>query len=801
MMWSERILALALMALLSPVPLAGQAATAVDGERPRVAEFVPEALHDQTFPLSIRSMMRGSEVVGEAPTGVSWTDDSRWIYFRWRPAGGAWNDERELYRVPAQGGEPERLEEEAADSLAVLFASGDLSRDRRWRVSEVEGDLYLVNRSSLEVRRLTRLTGSASSPRFSADGSRVFYTLGGNLFALHLADGALHQLTDLRTGPAPEDDPDPQGHHAFLQEQQRELFEHIRRLDAEEARDEEALERREARGVPVTWLDSDERVGSITPDPTGTYAMVVVTRPASDARSAQIPFWVTESGYVEPREFRSSVGDQQSVPRAGLLELATGEMRWLDPVPEGNGGDDDERPVLATAFSPGWSDDGSAALLFSVTADFNHRRIHVVRPDSPELILVDELHDEAWVAGPCFTCTGFIPNSTRVYFVSEATGFAQLYAIDANGGNRASLTSGDWEVHSVDFPEDRSAFLLRTNEGSPFHQHMWRMELDGSDRTQITQGEGRFEGTLSPDGDRWAVVHSRSNRPPELFVAPSRPGSSMEQVTVSPSPEWLTFPWIQPEIVQIPAQDGVPVPARIYRPADMGAESNGAAVLFVHGAGYLQNVHEWWSNYYREYMFHHLLAARGYTVLDIDYRGSAGYGRDWRTAVYRWMGGNDLSDHVDGVDWLVANEGVDRGRIGIYGGSYGGFITLMALFTEPDVFHAGGAMRSVTDWAHYNHGYTARILNQPQDDPEAYRRSSPIYFAEGLVGDLLILAPMVDTNVHFEDGVRLVQRLIELGKENWEIALYPVENHGFVEPTSWTDEYRRIYELFERVLR
>ena len=180
------------------------------------------------------------------------------------------------------------------------------------------------------------------------------------------------------------------------------------------------------------------------------------------------------------------------------------------------------------------------------------------------------------------------------------------------------------------------------------------------------------------------------------------------------------------------------------------------AVIFVHGAGYLQNAHKYWSTYYREYMFHNLLASRGYVVLDPDYRASSGYGRDWRTAIYRHMGGHDLNDVVDGAKFLVQTEKVDPKRIGVYGGSYGGFITLMAMFTTPDVFAAGAALRPVTDWAHYNHGYTSNILNVPQIDPEAYKKSSPIYFAEGLKGRLLICHGMVDTNVFFQDSVRLV---------------------------------------------
>jgi dipeptidyl aminopeptidase/acylaminoacyl peptidase len=165
------------------------------------------------------------------------------------------------------------------------------------------------------------------------------------------------------------------------------------------------------------------------------------------------------------------------------------------------------------------------------------------------------------------------------------------------------------------------------------------------------------------------------------------------------------------------------------------------------------------------------------------------------------MGGKDLDDQVDAARWLTAQHGVDANRIGIYGGSYGGFITLMAMFTTPDVFAAGAALRPVTDWSHYNHGYTSNILNTPAGDPEAYKMSSPIFFADGLKGALLICHGMVDTNVFFQDTVRLTQKLIELRKENWSVAMFPVEDHGFLQPTSWADEYKRVYQLFEANLK
>jgi dipeptidyl aminopeptidase/acylaminoacyl peptidase len=223
-----------------------------------------------------------------------------------------------------------------------------------------------------------------------------------------------------------------------------------------------------------------------------------------------------------------------------------------------------------------------------------------------------------------------------------------------------------------------------------------------------------------------------SNKPWELFVMRMKAWSQDETGYELLNTEFKSYQWRDPEVIIFKARDNSNVYARVYKPK----APNGAGVIFVHGAGYLQNAHKWWSNYFREYMFHNLLADKGYTVLDIDYRASSGYGRDWRTGIYRHMGGKDLTDNLDGAKYLVDNLNIDSRRIGIYGGSYGGFITLMAMFTTPDVFAAGAALRPVTDWAHYNQGYTGSILNIPHLDSLAYAKSSPLYYAEGLKGAL-----------------------------------------------------------------
>ncbi len=767
----------------------------------------PNPLHAQAFELTVENIMRGPEHVGSDPSFVRWTDDGEWIYFRWKAGGRPWFEEPEFYRVPARGGTPEQVSEEHMDSAGVLLAAGDLTRDRRWKVVSHQGDLWLLDRRRDRTRRLTRTEAAERDPTFSRDGETIYFTRDDAAFALSREDGTLRQLTSITKGPEPPDR-EAEGLAAYLEEQQTELFEHVRR--EVELREEAEAEReaRESEERQPIRIDEQERLQGVMVAPTERWALVQVGRRAEDERQTMVPDYVTASGYTQPLDVRSKVGDGQSTARVGLVEIATGDITWLDLSPDVEvtaedsvGLPEGELPDLALIALRGWNRAGTLGLVEAVSYDFKHRWLHIVDATTGAVRTIVHDYDRAWIGGPCAFCAGWMPDGESVWFVSERSGYAHLYTVAAAGGDPRQLTSGDWEVHDVGISADERAFYLTTNEASPHEYHFYTMPIRGGNRTRITDRPGIWDVTPSPDGDRLAAIYSTANSPPELYAMRNRPGSPMTRLTVSPTEEWSSFPWIEPEIVRFTASDGAALPARIYRPADVGGVPNGAGVIFVHGAGYLQNVHRGWSSYYREYMFHHLLASKGYTVLDIDYRGSEGYGRDWRTAIYRHMGGKDLSDQVDGARYLAEVEGVDPGRIGIYGGSYGGFITLMALFTEAEHFAAGAALRSVTDWAHYNHWYTGRILNLPQFDDEAYRRSSPIYFAEGLEDPLLIAHGMVDTNVHFQDVVRLAQRLIELGKEDWELAVYPVEGHAFEEPASWTDEYRRILELFERHLR
>ena len=762
-----------LLALAAASPAAAQAARE---DAPRAAAA--------PFDLSVASIMRGELLTGRSPSEVRWSEDGRWLYFRWRQPETR-DTTTSVYRVAVGRGTPERLADSVADRVAPAL-SGDWDAARRRRAFVRGGDVYVAEVGGRE-RRVTETPVAERSAQLSGDGRTVFFISGSNLFATATDGGPIRQLTDVRAEAAPARR-DTVGQRGMLERDQRELLAVIRdRIEEREHR--EALDSVRTPVRPL-YIGRNATVANMDVSPTGRFLLLSVNDRAEE-KQTMVPNFITESGYTEPLNVRAKVGDVQAGQRMALMDLRTGTPTWLQAEAK-------ERRV--TLSSAGWAPREDRAILVGIPADFKDRWLYTLGADA-KLTPVDHLRDTAWVGGPGLFTAGWLPDG-RVYFVSERTGYAHLYTVASTGGEATPVTAGEWEVTDVQLAPDGRVFWLTTGETHPGERNLYTVSVNGGRRTRVTAQDGWNESVVSPDG-RWvAVLHSTADRPADLFLMPNRAGARAERVTESTTAEFRAGPWIRPEVVTFPAQDGRQVYARVYRPRELGAQPNGAAVLFVHGAGYLQNAHRGWSSsYFREYMFNHLLAARGYTVLDLDYRGSAGYGAAWRTGIYRHMGGKDLSDHVDGVRWLVANEGVDAKRVGLYGGSYGGFITLMGLFTEPDVFRSGAALRTVTDWAHYNHPYTARILNQPQDDPEAYRRSSPIYFAEGFRGDLLMAHGMVDTNVHFQDVVRLSQRLIELGKTHWELAVYPVEDHSFVRADSWTDEYRRVLELFERTLR
>ncbi len=713
--------------------------------------FVLQAQPAGKFALTIDNIMRGPGLVGYEPNQVRWSGDGERIYFEWKQAGDAQDHDFDTYTVNRDGTGLRKLTD--AESKLAPPASGDTTKDKRLTVYAREGDLFLYDGITGQTRQLTKTSDVESNPHFLRDGQRIYFTRSNNLYVMGLDTGLLVQMTDIRApGAAPaagpvaggfgggggrgrssaaatEEPPKGTDSQEFVKKEERDLLEVVRE-HAAKREEEEAKKKKENPRKPYT-LQARESVAALQLSPDEKYVIASFADSGDKTKNTIVPNFVTESAYTEDIPSRNKVGDIQTKMRLAVLNVETGEVKWVDhgqkKAPEKAGAEPPARDVQLS--QPVWSEDGTKAVLHARAADNKDRWIMALDPATGKTRVIASQHDDAWVDGPGAFTLGWMRNDSSIYFQSERTGYSHLYTVAYDGGEPQALTSGNWEVTGVHLSKDKSRFYLTTSEAGPGERHLYEMSAEGGARTRITETAGNHAAFLSPD-ERWfADIYSYTNKPPELFVQENRPEAAARKITTSPAPEFFQYPWLDAPIVTFPARDGATLRARLYKPANF--RKGGPAVVFVHGAGYLQNVHRWWSSYFHEYMFHHILMEHGFVVIDVDYRGSAGYGRDWRTAIYEHMGGKDLDDNVDAARYLVSQYGVDPKKIGIYGGSYGGFITLMAMFTQPDVFAAGAALRPVTDWAHYNHQYTANILNVPQSDPDAYRRSSPIYFARG----------------------------------------------------------------------
>jgi len=761
-------------------------------------------------PLSVDYIMRDPKWMGTFPTAHFWSSDSKQIYFNYNPEK---NPSDSLYKIePVAGAKPMKVpvqEERSLKKEAIYSADENLKLYRK-------GNQVLLE--DLKKRKTTTLFdwyGPLEKLKFLANENYISFSSDLNFYWFDRTTNRLEKLTSITNGSKPaKTKPAESGKIYFLEKENLALLEEVRkRKETQKASQDYRASIREATTEEFVFYTEGKSLTNLQLSADARFATFSLFTPPVANKATKVPDYTAASGYTEDLNSRPKVGTAAGKVEIGIYDLQrdtvyyvnTATLPGIKDAPDYRA-DYPERTWEVknrelSLTGPTFSPDGTKAVIQARAVDNKDRWIASIDLTTGALITLDRQRDEAWIGGPGIGwggTLGWLPDSKHLYFQSEESGYSHLYLVDVTTKEKKALTSGKFEVFDPFLSKDKKFWYLTTSEVHPGERHFYRMPLMGGKMEQLTAMEGENQVVLSPDEKLLAIIHSYSNVPAELYVQENKVGVKPIRLTSGQSEEFKNYAWRDPKLVTFKAQDGALVPARLYTPDP--SKKNGAAVIFVHGAGYLQNVHKWWSSYFREYFFHNLLTDLGYTVLDIDYRGSAGYGRDWRTGIYRHMGGKDLSDQVDGAKFLIQQQRVEAGRVGIYGGSYGGFITLMALFNHGDLFTSGAALRSVTDWAHYNHGYTANILNTPEEDPIAYRRSSPIYFAEGLKGNLLIAHGMLDVNVHFQDVVRLSQRLIELKKDNWEMAVYPVEDHGFVTPSAWTDEYKRILKLFNATL-
>lgn len=761
--------------------------------------------------LTVREIMAEPSIAGMRADGEKISPDGSKVIFLWNAEGKM---PRDLYLVSTSGGTPQKI-----------LSPSDLPPPSRPPEKENKLDYGLIVRDEFVKSRENALGNFEWSP----DSKRLVFSYGGDLYVLAIGEQKPRRFTKTQT---------PETGARFLDDD-RILFSQSGHLFVWDLASS-LLTQVSKESNPASFVS----VFNATPNKPGNLIAYVVSDSAKN-KALVVPNYLDEftaapsvrRGWTEQKVLVTPADGSRDTP----FEIKL-------PKPEG----------VSSIRRMVWASDNSSLIIDRIDKDTKRRQlfyVHDVGSKSEKIVLVTEETDDKWQAS---LSSIFEPNPkdpSEIFFGSERDGFNHLYLAKletapldpaagtqrrgevaaaasvagdrehvATGGGATptgrvtirQLTNGDWQVEWAKWtngghivysstekgPQGRSVYRIEPNLTVPPH---WFV-LDAKDQFPGMKGGFQLSETGSPQ--TLLFEYSQWNLPGELYSVPVHVTSEKPTRLTTTVPESFSRrSWTPPRFIDIPSRDGKKIPAKIYLPpnfSDKGKQKYPMAI-FVHGAGYLQNVINGWNNYYREFMFNDLLAKKGYVVLDIDYRGSAGYGRDWRTDVYDFLGGKDYDDHIDAIDHMVANYNVNPAKVGAYGGSYGGFMAGMLAMRAPDKIAAAAALRPVFDWKNYfaaNPGYTAQRLGFPDKNPEAYRRSSPISYADKLERPLLILHGMSDDNVHVQDSIQLMEKLIRLGKTRYfEVMLYPSENHGFARPESWADEYERILAFFEKHLK
>ncbi len=451
------------------------------------------------------------------------------------------------------------------------------------------------------------------------------------------------------------------------------------------------------------------------------------------------------------------------------------------------------------------SSNGKEALFVFLDEDMKRYSLQVYETSSRKATEIVKDSTNGWFANS-FTTAQFSPKGDYIVFESEESGWNHLYTIKSDGSEKKQLTSGEYEVTWFEFLNNQE-LLMVTSEVDLGERHVYTFDIPTKKLKKLTQAEGfRKDFLLSPDKKTLVYEKTYFNDPFDVFALNLKSGKETRISNTVPE-RFKQISWQKPEYWRFTGRDSsTKINMTMLKPQGFVSGKSYPVVVFVHGAGSLQNVYKGWSeSYWREYLFHQFLTQKGYVVIEVDYRHSTGYGRKFREDVTNWMGKYETEDIIDGLDYAQAQTGLlDLNRVGIYGGSYGGFMALYAVHTAPERFHAAAALRAVTNWENYfyaNPWYTQPRLGTPEKNPEHYKRSSPLTFADSLKRPVYVLHGLIDNNVGFQDAVQYVEKLIQSGNENFDMMMYPSERHSFTDPDAWYDEYRRIFMFFERELK
>ena len=754
-MRAKLILLCTFVALAAGAPAAGQAASETD----------------DMATLEIERLYSAPDLDGPSPRGVRISPDSRRVTF----LRGKETDPLQMdlweYHI---GDRQMRL---LVDSTALVAGDEALSEEE------------------LARRERLRIVGQRGivSYHFAPDGNRLLFPLNGDLFLYDLDGGKTRQLTDTQAGETDPKFSSTGRYVSFVRDQDLytidlESFEELRLTH-----DGGGLVRN-GMAEFIAQEEMDRYTGYWwAPDDSAVAFLRVDESPVQVAERFEIyaeDFKVYEQRYP-------ATGTPNVVVKLGVVAPDGRDLRWMDI------GAETDIYVARVDWFPDskflavqrQSRDQQVLDLLKVHAGSGESRVLLTETSDTWINLHNEL--------------AFLESQPRFIWSSERSGHAHLYLYDNDGELIRPLTSGDWDV--ADGARARSALLHVDEDGgrifvtgtldSPMERNIYEVSLSGDTKPRRISAEpGWHKADFADNGEFYVDSFNNTGTPPQLSLHRSD-GSRIafiEENRLDESHPYHPYLATRPSIEfgSLDAEDGQALYYRMLRPADFDAARRYPVVVYVYGGPMGQAVTNEWSVGFNE-----ILARRGFIVFTIDNRGTGFRGTAFDAPLYRHIGKIEVADQMVGVEYLKSRDFVDPDRIGIWGWSYGGYMTLMSLFGQPDVFAAGVSGAPVTDWALYDTHYTERYLGTPQDNPEGYEASGVFPYADNLAAPLLLIHGMADDNVLFTNSTKLMKTLQDEGRP-FDVMTYPGSKHGLTRvPATGQHAYAHILRFFRQHLQ
>jgi dipeptidyl-peptidase-4 len=665
---------------------------------------------------------RGPRILVPLPEVVGWLDDESYFEVREDSASHT----RKLYKVEAATGrselflDPEKFKEILPAGLSVWNPS-DRSPDFRLLLFVKDRDLYLLDTSSRGFRRLTANPAEEKNPTLSPDGRWVAFTRDNNLFALELDSGLEHQLTS-------------DGSQTVYNGWASWVY-------------YEEILGRGSRYRAFWWSPDSKHLAFLRFD---------------DSPVPSFPIFHLDGSHGElEMERYPKAGDPNPRVRLGIVAPEGGSIVWADF-------EENADHYIAWPF---WLPDGQALTVQWMNRDQTDLRLYRIDIQSGQKKLLYQEHQDSWVE--FLEDVYFLRREDGFLVRSDVDGWPHLYLYGMDGKLRRRLTKGEWSVTSIQLVDEEGGYVyFEADQGESTERHLFRVSLRDGKVERLTREPGTHRVRISPRGSYFIDTFSSVSSPPRMLLCRGT-GEIVRQLGDSRSPEMAHYQLGHVELFRIPIDDGYQLPARWILPPDFDPTKRYPLILSIYGGPGAATVQNSFPYSLRDFYY----AQQGAIVVSIDHRGSGHFGKKGMAQMHRSLGKWEISDWVDAVKWLLRKPFIDPSRIGITGGSYGGYATLMALTVGARYFTHGVALYPVTDWRLYDTVYTERYMDRPEENPEGYQFGSVLTHADSLRGKLLLVHGTTDDNVHMQNTLQLVDKLQLLGK-SFELMIYPEERHG-----------------------